>query len=96
VPALSRRRIDQLPALPAYAVANLHSTYQATPQIQFFATLDNAFNAQYANFGVLGDPTGIGTPGIPANATTNGPGVDNRFQSPAAPIAAFGGVRIKF
>jgi hypothetical protein len=45
---------------------------------------------------VLGDPTGIGAPGIPVNAVTNGPGVDNRFESPAAPISAFGGVRVHF
>jgi iron complex outermembrane receptor protein len=87
---------NQLSPLAGYVVTNLHSTYQATPQIQLFATIDNALNAQYANFGVLGDPTGIGAPGVPANAATNGPGVDNRFQGPAAPIAAFGGVRIKF
>jgi iron complex outermembrane receptor protein len=87
---------NQLSPLAGYAVTNLHSTYQATSQIQLFVTIDNALNAQYANFGVLGDPTGIGAPGIPAGAVTNGPGVDNRFQGPAAPIAAFGGVRMKF
>jgi hypothetical protein len=27
---------------------------------------------------------------------TNGVGVDNRFLAPGAPIAVFGGVRIKF
>ena len=56
----------------------------------------NATNTQYATFGVLGDPTGIGAPGIPADATTNGPGVDNRFESPAPPISAFAGVRVRF
>jgi hypothetical protein len=30
------------------------------------------------------DPAGVGAPGIPANGVTNGAGVDNRFQSPAA------------
>ena len=57
---------------------------------------DNAFNAQYATFGVLGDPTGVGAPGIPPDGVTNGPGVDNRFLSPASPIAAYGGVRVSF
>jgi hypothetical protein len=27
---------------------------------------------------------------------TNGPGVDNRFESPAPPISAFGGIRVTF
>jgi hypothetical protein len=44
----------------------------------------------------LSDPTGIGAPGIPPNAVTNAPGVDNRFLSPAAPLEAFGGLRIAF
>jgi iron complex outermembrane receptor protein len=87
---------NQLGALPGYAVLNLHSTYQVTHAVQLFATIDNVTNASYANFGVLGDPTGIGAPGIPANGVTNGPGVDNRFISPAPPIAAYGGVRVKF
>jgi hypothetical protein len=51
---------------------------------------------RYSTFGTFGDPTGIGVPGIPAGATTNGPGVDNRFVSPAAPLSVYGGIRIKF
>jgi iron complex outermembrane recepter protein len=87
---------NQLAEIPDYVVVNLHSTYQVTPSVQLFVTLDNAFNAQYATFGVLGDPTGVGAPGIPSDGVTNGPGVDNRFLSPAAPIAAYGGVRVSF
>jgi iron complex outermembrane receptor protein len=58
--------------------------------------LQNALNAHYATFGQFGDPTGIGAPGVPAGAVTNGPGVDNRFLAPAPPIAVFGGVRMRF
>ncbi len=53
-------------------------------------------NTKYATFGALGDPTGIGTPGVPVNGVTNGPGVNNRFQGPATPFIAYGGVRFKF
>jgi len=87
---------NQLGQIPGYEVVNLHSTYQVTSNVQIFVTLDNAFNEQYSTFGVLGDPTGVGAPGIPADAVTNGPGVDNRFLSPASPIAAYGGVRVTF
>ncbi|GGF18479.1 membrane protein [Aliidongia dinghuensis] len=87
---------NQLVPIPDYVVVNLHSTYQLTENLQFFVTVDNAINARYATFGVLGNPTGIGAPGIPATAVANGAGVDNRFQSPAAPIAAYGGMRISF
>jgi iron complex outermembrane receptor protein len=87
---------NQMKPLPGYALVNLHSTYDVTDDIAFFVNVVNAFNAKYATFGVLGDPTGIGAPGIPADAVTNGPGVDNRFESPGAPISGFGGVRIRF
>ncbi len=87
---------NQNAPLPGYAIVNLHSSYRLGEHFEVFATVDNLFDARYATFGQYGDPTGIGTPGIPAGATTNGPGVDNRFQSPGAPIAAFAGIRAQF
>jgi len=87
---------NQLAPLPGYGVVTLRASCQLDPQIEFFATIDNALDARYATLGVLGDPTGIGAPGIPANAVTNGSGVDTRFQSPAAPIAIHGGLRLRF
>jgi len=50
--------------------------------------------SQVFDVGILSDPTGIGAPGIPADGVTNGPGVDNRFLSPAAPLEVFGGFRV--
>ncbi len=82
--------------LPGYEVFNLHSTYQATENVEVFANIQNLFDARYATFGTYGDPTGVGAPGIPAGAMTNDPSVDNRFQSPAAPVAIYGGLRVKF
>ncbi|HEY6578886.1 MAG TPA: TonB-dependent receptor, partial [Rhizomicrobium sp.] len=87
---------NQLAPLPGYAVVNLHSRYEATDNVELFVDVVNALNANYATFGMLGDPTGVGAPGIPPDAVTNGPGVNNRFESPAAPIGAFAGVRITF
>jgi iron complex outermembrane receptor protein len=87
---------NQMGPLPGYAVVNLHSRYELTSHTELFVDVANALDAKYSTFGVLGDPTGIGAPGIPVDAVTNGPGVNNRFESPAAPISAFGGVRIRF
>jgi iron complex outermembrane receptor protein len=87
---------NQMKPLPSFAVVSLHSTYDVAGGVALFLNLVNAFDAQYATFGVLGDPTGVGAPGVPANGVTNGPGVDNRFESPAPPISAFAGVRAKF
>jgi len=87
---------NQLAPVPGYAVAKLHSTYKPTEHLQLFASINNLLNRKYATWGILSDPTGVDAPGIPPNAVTNGPGVDNRFLSPAAPLEIFGGVRILF
>jgi len=84
-----------LPRIPGYAVVHLHSTYRPTAHLEVFAAIDNLFNRAYATWGILSDPTGVGAPGIPPGALTNGPGVDNRFLSPAAPLEAFLGVRLR-
>jgi len=83
---------NQNKPLPGYEVVNLHSSYEVTKNFELFADISNLFDTRYATFGEFGDPTGVGAPGVP----TNGIGVDNRFVSPAAPIAVFGGVRITF
>ena len=85
---------NQFEQLPGYAVVNLHTTYSPTPHFELFASINNLLNRKYATYGILSDPTGVGAPGVPPNGVTNGPGVDNRFQSPAAPFMVFGGVRL--
>lgn len=86
---------NQNAQLPGYALLNLHTSYKLGEHVELFARIDNPFNARYSTVGQFGDPTRVGAHGIPADATTNGPGVDNRFQSPGAPIAAFAGIRAK-
>jgi len=85
---------NQLPPIPGYAVVNLHSSYRPSPHFELFASINNLLNKKYATWGILSDPTGIGAPGVPPNGVTNGPGVDNRFLSPAPPFEIFGGFRI--
>jgi len=86
---------NQNPEIPGYHVFDLHTSYRLE-HVEVFALVQNLFNEHYSTFGIYSDPTGIGAPGVPPNGVTNGPGVDNRFQSPAAPFAAFGGVRVRF
>ena len=95
-PAIASRLSNQLAPIPGYTVVNLHSAYRPIPHLEFFASVDNLLNRKYATWGILSDPTGIGTPGIPVDAVTNGPGVNNRFLSPAAPLELFGGLRVTF
>jgi iron complex outermembrane receptor protein len=85
---------NQLAPIPGYQIVSLHSSYALAGKLEVFASISNLFNSRYATWGILSDPTGIGAPGIPPTAVSNGPGVDNRFLSPAAPFEASAGVRI--
>ncbi|HZT86808.1 MAG TPA: TonB-dependent receptor [Stellaceae bacterium] len=79
--------------LAGYAVLNLHTAYRINRNFEIFANLQNAFDARYATFGQFGDPAGIGAPGVPAEGS---PGINPRFLAPTPPIAAVGGLRMRF
>jgi iron complex outermembrane receptor protein len=87
---------NQNPQLPGYHVFSLRTSYMAAKQVELFANVQNLFDERYSTLGLFGDPTGVNAPGVPAGADSNGPGVDNRFQSPAMPRAYFGGVKFSF
>jgi iron complex outermembrane receptor protein len=87
---------NQNPQLSGYHVFSLRTSYKAARQVELFANVQNLFDQRYSTLGLFGDPTGVNAPGVPAGAESNGPGVDNRFQSPGMPRAFFGGVRFTF
>jgi iron complex outermembrane recepter protein len=87
---------NQNPELPGYTVASLRTSYQLTKNVQVFGNIQNLFDKHYSTFGILGDPTGVGAPGVPADGSLGDPDVDPRFESPAMPRAYFGGVKISF
>jgi iron complex outermembrane receptor protein len=87
---------NQNPELPGYTVASLRSSYQIAKNVLVFANIQNLFDRHYSTFGILGDPTGVGAPGVPADGELGDPDVDPRFLSPAMPRAYFGGVKISF
>ena len=80
---------NQNPQLGGYYVVNLHSSYQITDNIAMFGLIENLFDREYATFGTFGDVTKTPLPGV-ANPS------DPRFVSVGAPLAAFGGMRIRF
>jgi iron complex outermembrane receptor protein len=87
---------NQLRPMPSYTVLGLRTSFKPTRWLEVYGHIDNLLDAHYATYGILGDPTGVGAPGVPVDAVSNGPGVDNRFLSPAAPFAIFGAVRVMF
>jgi len=87
---------NQNPPLPGYHIVNLRSSYRIGERVEFFANVHNVFDERYAGYGLYSDPTGVGAPGIPPDARTNDPRVDNRFENPGEPRAVFAGIRLSF
>ncbi len=82
---------NQTPPLPAYFVLNLNTKYRLTDHIQLFALLDNVLDAKYQTYGTYAAVAGMPAPELAAGVVTN-----QRAESPAAPIAAYGGVKVTF
>ena len=81
--------------LPGFAVLNLEASYLLSRTVSVFLNLDNVTDARYTTFGVLGDPTGVGAPGVPGSLGVATQAINYRFESPAAPLHALFGVRIQ-
>ncbi len=77
------------PQLPGFVTLNLSTSYQLTPHIQFFASVENVTDTKYYTYGTFSPTTSVYLVQAP-NAT------NPRAYSPAAPIGGFGGVRITF
>jgi len=79
---------NQLPAIDAHSVVNLRAQYQAGDRLQIFARVDNVFDAEYENFGIVGES--------PAEVLA---GIDDQrpiFLGPGPPRGAWVGVRLRF
>ena len=74
---------NQNPKLPAYWVANLHSSYKLSEQVEVFGLVRNLFDQHYYTYGTFFDTTT--TPYL--NLT------DPRTFLPGIPFAAYVGVR---
>lgn len=77
------------PKLPGFVTLNLCTSNQLTPRIQFFSSVEDVIEAEYFNYGPFLPATAVFLAQA-SNAT--GP----RAYSPAAPVVAFGGVRMIF
>ena len=84
------------PQLPGYSLASVRTSYQFGKHVQVFANIQNLFDRHYSTYGILGDPTGVGAPGVPPAGVFGDPDVAAQFQSPAMPRAYFGGVKLSF
>ena len=79
-------------AVPGYAVLNLDGRYRFGKQLELFARVNNVFDRQHANFGILGQNvfTGPGRGFDPRNP------VNESFRGLGAPRGAWLGLRYEW
>ena len=79
---------NQVDKLDGYAVVNLRGRYRLNDKVAFFARIDNLFDTDYENFGLLGEePSEVA---VPLFENFSNP----RFVGPGAPLAGFVGIRL--
>ena len=74
--------------VPAYWVANLHTSYQITKEAQVFGVVTNLFNQKYYTYGTYFRLDG-------AAKATSFAFSDPRTVTPAQPLAVYGGFRLR-
>ena len=77
------------PKLPPYVVLTVTTHYQVTKALQLFATVQNVTNGKYYTYGTFSPTSSVPIAQLPNASNT-------RSYSPAAPVGAFGGVRLTF
>ena len=77
------------PKLPGYATVNLHTSYNVTKNVQLYGLVNNVFDSKYYLFGTYYNSGDLST-------ISGGSYSDNRTVVPGAPLAAYGGVKVKF
>ena len=77
--------------MPAYAVFNLHTSYQVNKTVQLYGRVDNVFDNRYATHGTFFDTTALPNFANGGNAFT-----DPRSVGPARPRAYYAGMRVTF
>jgi outer membrane receptor protein involved in Fe transport len=79
---------NQNAKLPGYAVVNLQTSYDINKHVQIYGMVNNVFDNKYAYYGTYFETGSVGD--------RFGEHVDARSVTPAAPLAAYGGLKVKF
>lgn len=78
--------------IPGYAVVNLNASYQVSDALQAWAKVNNLFDSEYENLGVLGTNLFNG----PGFAYGGPPGTAEQFLAPGAPFGIWVGLTYSF
>jgi iron complex outermembrane receptor protein len=83
---------NQNAKVPPYAVLNLHTSYQLTPNVELFGVINNALDQHYYVAGSFFSTGGFNTAGGGTALALDDP----RGFIPGMPFAAYAGLRMKF
>lgn len=86
---------DRSGALAGYFIVNLDAEHVLTPRVTLFATVENLFDRQYANFAQLGSNVFTG-PGRSFGPAVGVAPIAEQFRALGSPRAIFVGVRVAF
>ena len=78
--------------VPAYSVVNLDARFQVNKEVELFGRVNNLFNRQYANFGILGRNQFAG----PGNNFDPANGVIEQFRGYGMPRGIWVGLRFSW
>jgi outer membrane receptor protein involved in Fe transport len=84
--------------LGGYTIVNLRTGYKVTDNVELYGIVRNLFDRDYATFGTYFDAEALRTVGgVAVGVGPNGTVLENpRTITPAAPLAVYGGVRVRF
>lgn len=77
------------PKLPPFFTLTMSTSYQLTPHVQLFGSVENVTNERYYTYGTFSPTTAVYLAPAPNAANP-------RAYSPAAPVGGFAGVRVTF
>jgi iron complex outermembrane recepter protein len=87
---------NQTPPLAGYTVVNIHSSYDITKNIQLYGLVDNVFDARYSLFGNYFNLDAANNAASADPSTGAGFFNNPRAITPSAPLAAYGGLKLRF
>lgn len=82
--------------VPGYTVVNLDAAYQWDQRLQLWAKINNLFDAEYENFGVLGENFFTGTGFTYYDGTPGAAPRAEQFRGPGAPLGIWVGITYFF
>ncbi|HWK33551.1 MAG TPA: TonB-dependent receptor [Hyphomicrobium sp.] len=82
--------------LPGFAKFNLHTSYNVNDNVQIYGLVDNVFDTRYGLFGTYYSTEGAEYASISYDPDIFENDSTARTKVPAPPVAAYGGVKVRF